>query len=350
MNTGVKDEELSWLWSLFEQGNLKAVRNMCPPDFDWSSLHPENHITVLQCLISSVVPVDKEQLGATIELAKWMIQQGADPTLKAPETCDHETAFWVEGEEDDESKTIEVHYGDSSAITAVLQLINAFRGSRKLEKTWAREIVALEKLQAAFTAASFPHMRRLKHSVDAQVVGLWELMCKDTASHDMSFKAQDGTVTAHSMILTKSSCVLAAILSSGMSECKNRVIEVRDASKDDVDLFLMLLYTGSTDSDCSHDSALSALDLAHRWQVNHVVTMLEHVLGTMVSDATFVSIAEAAKLKGLPHLTTACRNFGANSASVKAQAKARALPKPVMELLGLILEDTSTATKKRRTW
>eukprot|EP00973_Karenia_brevis_P040930 5663951-Karenia_brevis.AAC.1 len=60
-------------------------------------------------------------------------------------------------------------------------------------------------------------------------------------------------------------------------------------------------------------------------------------------------IAEAAKLKGLPCLITACRRFGNTSETVKEALKTGALPKPVLELMGALRQEP-TSSKRRRTW
>ncbi|CAE8586582.1 unnamed protein product [Polarella glacialis] len=125
------------------------------------------------------------------------------------------------------------------------------------------------------------------------------------------------------------------MLSSGMSEDRKRSLEVKDSAGEAVKLFLELVYTGTTSREFGHDSALSALDLAHRWQVQCVVTMLELALKEMVSDENFASIAAAAKLKGLHVLSSACRDFGASSSVVQKQLKARKLPGLVLELMGV---------------
>lgn len=61
-------------------------------------------------------------------------------------------------------------------------------------------------------------------------------------------------------------------------------------------------YTSSIHETPTVEITLLALDLAHRWQVGEVVTILSEMLQGMIRDDTFASIAEAASLKHLETL------------------------------------------------
>lgn len=60
---------------------------------------------------------------------------------------------------------------------------------------------------------------------------------------------------------------------------------------------LRLLYTCSTKLDPDYQMVLQALDVAHRWQVEVVVTILADLLQGMITDESFVAIAEHSVLK-----------------------------------------------------
>merc|ERR1712046_420444 len=133
-----------------------------------------------------------------------------------------------------------------------------------------------------------------------------------------------------------------------MVEGTRRSIEVRDTPSQGVQFFLDLLFTGTSCLDFDHSIALAALDLAHRWQVNAVVTMLEGVLQKMLSDESFGSIAEMARLKGLTGLADACLNFADNSAAVQRNFQAGTLPQQVLDLLGQRFGQLSSSGRGQR--
>ena len=61
-------------------------------------------------------------------------------------------------------------------------------------------------------------------------------------------------------------------------------------------------YTSSLPETPTVEVTLLALDLAHRWQVEEVVTILSEILEGMIRSETFAVIAEAASLKHLETL------------------------------------------------
>ena len=60
---------------------------------------------------------------------------------------------------------------------------------------------------------------------------------------------------------------------------------------------LRILYTCSAQTQPDYNTALQALDLAHRWQVQVVVTILCDLLCGMITDDSFAAISEQAALK-----------------------------------------------------
>merc|ERR1719335_1770952 len=122
-----------------------------------------------------------------------------------------------------------------------------------------------------------------KMSVDISVVEMWERMLNARSSHDVTFRTKDGAITAHLSLLSQASPVLDAMLSSGMRESTEKCIEVKDVSSKAMSFFLELLYTGTTCSDADARTALPALDLAHRWQVDGVVAMMSRALEGMLA-------------------------------------------------------------------
>ncbi|CAK9068118.1 unnamed protein product [Durusdinium trenchii] len=209
---------------------------------------------------------------------------------------------------------VTVTYACHSAVSYVAAW-KSLLSQRK--EDWSRVQAYLTKVLRCFTAQS-EALPQARISIRQGIVDLWERCLMDTSSQDLTFNTADGEVTAHSHVLAQASPVVAAMLSSPMKEGQKCLIEVKDASSNSVSLFLELLYTCSTKLDPDYQMVLQALDVAHRWQVEVVVTILADLLQGMITDESFVAIAEHSVLKGLENLKTAARRFGAESAAVQA--------------------------------
>lgn len=70
----------------------------------------------------------------------------------------------------------------------------------------------------------------------------------------------------------------------------------------------------------------------------------------MLSDGNFAGIVEAAMVKGLEQLGSACKRFAKDSTAVKKKLKAKAFPPAVLDFLQGCKETGAPAAKKRRTF
>ena len=173
-----------------------------------------------------------------------------------------------------------------------------------------------------------------------------------TSTHNVIFETADDEVSAHDFILMTASPVLKAMLQATMKEGLSKRISVKDSSSSGVRLFVDMLYTSSTRDDPDYKTVLVALDLAHRWQANGVVSVLSGILPEMIAVDSFAGIAEAAVLKGLEPLQQECRSFGASNAKIKTMLKKGTLPAEVGKLLGepAAPETEQGQHKRRRTF
>merc|ERR1711879_611522 len=177
----------------------------------------------------------------------------------------------------------------------------------KAKANWSGEVERLRRIIKVFAAKmKTKNADTERVTVDLSVIEMWERLHADTSTHDVALATADGDVTAHSLVLTHASPVLAAMLSSTMSEGSQKRINITDASGKGTSFFLDLLYAGSSESDISYPDALVALDLSHRWQALVAVNILVRALTSMVSDESFAEIAEAAVSKNLVALQRAC--------------------------------------------
>ncbi|CAE7294142.1 KLHL6 [Symbiodinium sp. CCMP2456] len=168
-------------------------------------------------------------------------------------------------------------------------------------------------------------------------------MLHATGAHDVTFQTRQGTVTAHSHMLIDASPVLKAMLESFTKGGTTQCIEVKDTTKNGVTLLLQMIYTCSSQDEPSYETFLEALDLAHRWQVSDAISIIAQALSGMLEPKSFPSIAEAAVLKGLEELKTACRSFARTSSAVQGELEKGKLPAAVQDLFGQAARCRSSA-------
>eukprot|EP00913_Durusdinium_trenchii_P000766 g715.t1 len=123
---------------------------------------------------------------------------------------------------------------------------------------------------------------------------------------------------------------------------------IMQRSSSDPKGLLRILYTCSTHNEPDYKTALQALDLAHRWQVDVVVMVLANLLQGMITDENFSEIAEHAVLKDVEGLKTAIQRHAAESPAVKAQLKGGHLPAAVQKLFASTASATPEQLPKRR--
>ena len=271
-----------------------------------------------------------------------MIKSGADPLLRLPQILrDPCRLAW------DEKVRIPVEAKGQCLLSLALALLEALDESEK-----GRYVGTADFVQEVVSIISRMQGQRPKIEVDQTVIERWEAIRNMTATHNVTFATADGPVTAHDIALIAASPVLSAMLQSCMTEGSRKHIQVKDSSAAGVSLFLDLVYASSTCSEVQYKTALEALDLAHRWQVEGVVRVLEEILQGMITDSSFIDIASAATLKSLFGLEKACATFAQNSKAVRRMSQNGELPPALKKLLGhaATASDTSAAKKKRRTF
>lgn len=337
-----------FVWALIEGGECDDVKALSPVDFNWRSLHPEHQITPLQVASIFGITATNTKFKQYLELVSWLISVGADPAQEAPASCRHVRSIWKDA--DRSGTEIKLKFTGASAIAVVVHcrriLEKEMHEKGKLKADWSAEISNLAQvLNKLGKTTKLRNSERM--NVDVSVVDLWERMCNATTSHDVTFRTQDGVVTAHQALLSQASPVLDAMLSSGMREGQEKCIELKDISSTAMSFLLELLYTGSTCAEVDVRTALAALDLAHRWQIDGVVSMISRALEGLLADDNFGIVADIALLKGLPELRRACIAFAADSQAVQRQLNDGKLAPSVAEMLGRTV-DSKTAVKKRR--
>ena len=209
-----------------------------------------------------------------------------------------------------------------------------------------RQLRFADKVLSTIAMHAVP--RRPRVSVVQGVLDRWERMLNSNGAHDLTFQTGQGPVTAHAHMLMDASPVLKAMLESSMKEGTTQCIDVKDSSSQGVTLLLQMIYTCSSQDEPSYGTFLEALDLAHRWQVTDAVSIISQALSGMLEPKSFPSIAEAAVLKGLEGLKTACRSFARTSSAVQDELATGTLPAAVQDLLGKRLDGAALQKSRKR--
>merc|ERR1712194_712829 len=93
---------------------------------------------------------------------------------------------------------------------------------------------------------------------------------------------------------------------------------------------------------------MSALELAHQWDVGHAVRALEEASSRTVDDEDFCRIAEVATRLQLPMLMSACMAHAKNSNDVKKRFKTSHYPPAIQTMLGKVFGDTDSGDSRRK--
>mmetsp|Transcript_67075 Transcript_67075/g.125323 ORF Transcript_67075/g.125323 Transcript_67075/m.125323 type:complete len:353 (-) Transcript_67075:98-1156(-) len=313
-----------------------------------TSHHPETGETTLQALVLAGIggpypaaPTQDVQEARFLKMTVWLLDHGADPHQLHSETGEaKEHKFQY----NDGEKLLcrSDHQSASSLISDVLLKIEMMQ---KKKTDWEHVQKRLTRFVQAFQKATVAtgYMED-QAQVATFVQDLWVKAQADTAAHDLVLVGTDGKTSAHSCMLAHASPVVAAMMQSGMAEATTRSISV-DCPTAAVNYLLELIFTGSTSRAYSTDVGLPALDLAHRWQVDGAVRILERAACRALTKETFAPIAEAAVLKGLEVLRSECARFisGQEGKNLKNSKK---LPAAVSKWLSSL--ELGPSAKKRR--
>lgn len=338
-------------------GEERAVKNMDLSAFDWHSSHnvfgsPLHAILFGKLIVSADEESDTNELNngfddlinadgaerkSRLSLLRYAMRCGADPHIVAPKQCD--VSRWWGGERGGDSMK-PISFAGRSAFECLL----AAKRSIKLrhqdpndDADWTDELKAVDE---AIDVLARPWIQENYVSVHEDVVSTWDAVLQDSSFADVIIRISPGPspicshasggqsceetsegetdVHAHGMVLAGASSVLKAMLAtSSMREGAQRIIEVSSITVHAVRLLLLLLYTGQGGFD-EEDSwrqepdlptVLAALDLAHRWQLLHVVQLLASAAVPRIDCENFEATEDLALRLEVPALIAACRSF-----------------------------------------
>jgi len=331
------DVAQQWIWEALAMGKEKALQGVDMSNFDWRGLHPDFGSPLHAVLFGKIHDDGSESDGSTaindgfgdligddfaekqsrLALLRLAMERGADPNAAAPFSCNVQKFWYLEKRgQRKETKTL-VFFG-KSALQCLLAAERAIKMTDAGE--WKEDLEAIDEAIEILSSSNI----RASLAVSEGVVETWESVLADAESADVAILvegADDGAaaerVLVHSAVLRGASPVLRAMLATtGMREGARKVIEVKGCSLAALRLLLSLVYTGAVvGEEPSAAAMLVALDLAHRWQVLHVVQMLAGALQRRLDADGLEPILDAALRFQLPSLLSACRAFISSHAS-----------------------------------
>eukprot|EP00439_Symbiodinium_sp_Y106_P008110 s201_g1.t1 len=263
--------DCSVICGLIKLGDIEALKRFTPVCFDWSLCDSPYKTPVLHAAILDGV-TRPELHDNILEILSWLLKMGADPQQKAPSNANR---FDIWKTHRPETTTVTLKCAGHTALSLALALREALMGSGV---EFPDECTFLE---AVVSVISMPARKAPRVAINPGVLDRWE---KET--HNVTFETADGEVTAHDILLMASSPVLRVMLESSMVEGKQKRIKVKDAASGGVKggLFVPFLTVAqATRRGPDYKTVLTALDLAHRWQVENVATPL-------LDDAQIIAI------------------------------------------------------------
>jgi len=336
------------IWDALAMGEETLIRRADTSAFNWKGTHPRFGSVVHAVCFGLIAHVDEhavdgykayydlitdddEGVQKRLALLEYTMEQGADPHIIAPKTCD-DSRSW-EHDDDADLATPGVHFAEKNAVTCLLSAKRVVTLAMA-EGDWSRKV---ERIDRALDLVSRASRRRdfARASVSERVLDTWAGVLADTSTADVAILVQEepgalgkegrerergqvnpggggAKIHAHSAVLRAASPVLAAMLSQGMREGDRREISVRDCSRAAVKVLLALLYTSGLPAelaDASADTLIEAMTLAHRWNVQHVVQMLAPAIAKVLDPQVIESAMEVAMSLNMTKLLHDCRQF-----------------------------------------
>jgi len=361
-----------WIWTALASGNAEIVEKNDPgPDFDWNG-SSKTYGTPLMAVIFSgprtsdrgctdLVTDSEAQFQIRCRLVRWMvIEKGADPKKEETAGCCADKSWSITDDAEVHSQTRTLSFRGHSAFSALLEVRMHMLAA---EGDWRSDISRIDRILDVFSSTRPKEQMGAPSTLQVHeaVIDMWERYLEEDALKDLTLRCRKGhdvlgSVSVHSSLLASASVVVKAMISGPMREGATREVDV-ECRVVDMKLLLSLIYTGSAsaegDDAVGVDVMLGCLDIAHRWDIRHVVQMLIPQLCANVAVDNLEPVWEAAILKQQPELLSACRAFALNSAlEVRPLFEAGKFGRLVSEELAdrCFVEAGRTPAKRRRTF
>mmetsp|Transcript_53047 Transcript_53047/g.150172 ORF Transcript_53047/g.150172 Transcript_53047/m.150172 type:complete len:381 (-) Transcript_53047:36-1178(-) len=371
------EKDSDWIWEALALGEESLLKDADIDYFDWNGTHEKYGTPLIALVVGKATGQEvydfatgtPEKLNERLNLMKLVLGKGASPHAKPPPQFSICKSWWkTEGDKEVEnSRTPLVHFNDKSAYGVVASCLEALTN---VEGDWKRELRFLRdaaRILASYRPTGHAGEGMARVPVAEGVVETWERILSSGEGADVTIVCRGAggdappgvspgsppcateQLMAHAVVLRHASRVLKAMLSPLFREGSTARVDV-DFEAAPVRVLLALLYTGEEvdEVDSPPDTLLSALELAHQWDVSHAVTALEMALTNRIDDACFCRTMEVATRLQLPQLAAACMAYAKNSADVKRRLKLAQFPELIQSLLAKALGDAESGESRRK--
>ena len=216
------------VFELFLGSNVEAVRAACPPNADFNQPDKSGRLP-LQCLVQRVsVNASEEDMKTSIELARWMIERGAEPGRVAADDCCYAQSIWSMvkvGLDDEDYDENNPHLRKKVDFSVPFKEVSALSLAAMIKRRMIEEgcddgdgdISNLDLIIEAMARAS----ERLEHvPVSPSTIALWEALSTHRASQDVVLEAAGGEeVHARARGCTSHLAELAKLGKSAVNRC-----------------------------------------------------------------------------------------------------------------------------------
>lgn len=340
------------VWEALAMGRADLVEAMDLSMFNWQASHPNFGSPLHAVLFGKTKPfrAGDDEEAKTIDrahgwghllapndhdaesrlaLLQFVLDKGADPAAIPQGPC--QFALHTAAICEDSGIPCAIKKFDFSRKVPAACLMAIVRAAHKQttpdQAHHNVQIILDDALEILCSASNSGPMTR-NTLVHTGFINVCKAHAADDKSHDVAIVVQgengaaQESLTAHSGMLCATSEVLKAMLCTNMSEGLQKRITLPDVSKEAVELFLHISYTGQISmSDvqmqrglASVATLLGSLQLAHRWQALHVVHVVVVALKDRVGITCLLECLEVALRLNVLQLRAVCITFALRNA------------------------------------
>lgn len=151
----------------------------------------------------------------------------------------------------------------------------------------------------------------LENDTQKEVLDSFRAILRSELYSDVVLKVGGQTIAAHTLVLAARCPVFAAMFSSSMKECTDRVVHIADLEPNAVREMVSFLYTGDVCAEAleTDDSATAILQAAHRYQLSSLVERCVCSLSERFKAETVCERLEFADMMGCDTFKEQCLTF-----------------------------------------
>jgi len=246
--------------------------------------------------------------------------EGAPSLSSSLSSSSHHSTFTMEDASPEHVRALlKFFYTDHVNVVA---LLSEYRGFVKVAEKYAPNHV--QRLVAEYLHTKVYEPEKLNEE-------LAELLTSGAFS-DVTFRVKDREFKAHKVVLAARSPFFKALLTGGLKESRQEVIEIDYASPVEFEALLKFLYSKTIDYATISEYILDLFALAARTEARRLKTILESLIAFNLDASNVASLLLLADQLTAPALKRACQDFIKNDPTA-VQYEDSALRTRVEELM-----------------